>query len=167
MEEKFEKSLKIVESILRAREKGKIKLRWPLQEIYLNNIEENAIEEKVIKLLANVKEVKFGKQDEWIKETVENIEVYVPKELNEEMKKEAIVREIIRRVQETRKKQGFNIKEKIGLYLTGVEDLTEELAEKIRKGVNADYLIIGELKGEFGGSFEIFGRKIEFKFQKV
>lgn len=167
LEEKFEKSLKIVECILRAREKAKIKLRWPLQEIYLNNIEKNVIEEKVIKLLGNVKEVKFGKQDKWIKETVENAEVYVPKELNEEMKKEAIVREIIRRVQETRKKFGFNIKEKIGLYLTGVEDLIENFAEKIRKEVNAEYLIAGELKGEFGGSFEVFGRKVEFKFKKI
>ena len=170
LEENVKVAKKIIEVILRKREEQRIKLRWPLQEVYVSDVKIEKVK-KFIEILANVKKVLVGEPENkegFVVGEFENIKVYVPKELNEKMKKEAIVREIVRRVQESRKKNGFSIMEKISLYLSGnIEDLIEEFGEVIRKNVNAESIVFGELKGEYEGSFEVLGRKIEFKFSKV
>ncbi len=59
------------------------------------------------------------------REKVEGIEVYLDLKMDEELMREAYVREVIRRVQETRKRAGLNVSDYIVLGLQGDEKLLE------------------------------------------
>jgi valyl-tRNA synthetase len=90
------------------------------------------------------------------------------KKLDEELLEEALIREIIREVQELRKQHGFKVEQRITLSLDSDENtnkILEKNAEKIKEEVGAKKIFIGKLIGKFEGSLQFKERKIKIMFQ--
>jgi isoleucyl-tRNA synthetase len=126
LEEKMEKVREIVALALAKRAKAKIKVRQPLNELRIKNDELQKEKEllDLIKEELNVKKIVFDRR---IKDRVE-----LDTKLTPELEKEGLMREIIRQIQEMRKKANLTPKDKIIVYCLGTTDMIE-LLEKNKK----------------------------------
>ena len=136
----------IVESVNSVRNEKKVKMRWPLQKVILD-LNEKKLDEYsgIIKRMCNVKEVKFARTEKGRKFPFGK--VYLDTELTKELKEEALYREVIRKIQDMRKKEGFVVKDKIKLFLHGAEDI-EKFKSDLKKEVGAESIILGKSKGK-------------------
>ncbi|MFH7880694.1 MAG: isoleucine--tRNA ligase [Candidatus Aenigmatarchaeota archaeon] len=162
LEKKFEIAKEFVEAILSLRQENRIKTRWPLRKALIPIDVGDAKE--VIKVLANVKEINVGEELSFRSKETKFGKVFLDVNLYDDLKEEAIIREVIRAIQEERKKRKMNVWEKINLKINGDENIlniVEKNAEYISKEVGAESLIIGE-----GGKIEIdaLDSKIYFEF---
>jgi hypothetical protein len=112
---------------------------------------------EIIEELANVKEVKVENIEEG--KEIENGKIYLDAEITEEIKNEWLISELIRSVQDTRKKLGLEIKDKIDLYLQE-EDLFKNNKQKI-EGSTGSKITFGKIIGN-KSDFEFEGKKYEF-----
>jgi isoleucyl-tRNA synthetase len=107
----------IIEGAMTIRLKNQLKLRWPLKTLVVGGDDKvkkaATIFNDVIKQMANVKEVDFGHAS-WQHES-ETLKLWLDTELTPELKKEASVKELVRHVQEQRKKAQLVISDKINL----------------------------------------------------
>lgn len=117
----------IVTMGLKARADAKIKVRQPLQKVTAQLLEKE-MQEMILEEL-NVKEYV---EKEAMKELVELDLTITP-----ELKLEGEAREIIRVIQETRKKAGFNVEDRIMLGYKGKEDVFAAFGDLIAKEVLA------------------------------
>jgi len=136
----------IVESVNSVRNEKKVKMRWPLQKVILD-LNEKKLDEYsgIIKRMCNVKEVKFARTEKGKEFSFGKI--YLDTELTKELKEEALYREVIRKIQDMRKKEGFVVKDKIKLFLHGAEDI-EKFKSDLKKEVGAESIILGKSKGK-------------------
>jgi len=124
LNEKMERVHQIVALGLRERAKLGIKVRQPLQDI---KVSEKLIkglegaEKYIIRERLNIKNLKI---DSKLKE-----EVKLNTEITLQLKKEGMVREVIRSIQEMRKKAGLKPKDKILVYYLGSSDLNAILGQ--------------------------------------
>ena len=140
LEYSMEMALQIVEAANTIRKEQKIKLRWPLKELYISgdnrmkNIAENMSD--VLKRLCNVKEVVFGENFKLPNKTMEGYIIYLNTEMDEELKEEAMLRELLREVQTHRKEKKLVVSDKIILYLDNkrFEKYSKEIMEKVGAG---------------------------------
>ncbi|MGB9598368.1 MAG: class I tRNA ligase family protein [Minisyncoccales bacterium] len=115
LEEKMEKILKIVSLVLAERKKKKIKLRQPLSSLKLR---ERIKEKELISLLkdeVNVKEIIF---DEKLKEDFE-----LDLNLTPELKREGLLRELMRNIQDLRKEKGFLPEDEVFLKIFATSEI--------------------------------------------
>lgn len=119
--QEMKKVREIVTLALAERAKSKIKVRQPLKELRVKNNELKGEKEllDLIKDEINVKEIVF---DNKIKKEVE-----LDTEITSELREEGIVREVIRNIQEMRKKAKFKPKDKILVRFFGRVTLKEIL----------------------------------------
>jgi len=117
LERKMEKVREVVNIALAERVKAKIKVRQPLNELQITNYELKKELEllELIKDEVNVKKIVFGKV------------LKLDTRITSELKEEGIVREIIRHLQEMRKKAGLKPKDKILIRYSTTPFLTEIL----------------------------------------
>jgi len=145
--EKLEKDMKIVDALSEAansirKEKG-IKLKWPLPLIAIDaKIGDKKIKE-IIKKLCNVKDVKFGKEEQLEQKKFEHGAIYL--DLNV-LKDEALLREVVRKIQDMRKKTGLVVTDKIKLLISSAE--LKKFEQKIKKEVGAKEIIFEDNNGE-------------------
>jgi isoleucyl-tRNA synthetase len=114
---------------LKLREKAGIKVRQPLRVLKARSLSGNVALHEVLKDEINVKEVVADKnltEDVWLDTT-----------LTPELKEEGMVRELARRVQEWRKKEGLKIEERPDCVLPVTEE-EAEVAEKYREQIIKD-----------------------------
>ncbi|MCS7123153.1 MAG: isoleucine--tRNA ligase [Candidatus Aenigmarchaeota archaeon] len=173
LEREMEEVKKIINNVLSLREKAKIKLRWPLKKIVvktrgkkIKNLITNYGE--IIKNMCNAKEIVFVKKFEdknYVGEELEKLSIYIPITLDEEIKKEAFLRELIRNIQENRKKLKLKVDQKVDIYLdkkSAFIEIIESNIEKVCKEVNASTILIKENLTEcFELDFE--NKKIYYK----
>jgi len=117
LEKRMENVREVVAKSLAERAKVKIKVRQPLAKLKIKDLNLK-LEEKLLNLLkeeVNVKEIVF---DPKIKEGVE-----LDTKITPELKREGVIREIVRQVQEMRKLAGFKPKDKISLNYFGTDEL--------------------------------------------
>ncbi len=136
LEKKMDKVREIVALALAERARAGIKVRQPLLKLKVRN-DKLKIEKELLDLVKeelNVKEIVF---DSKIKEEVE-----LDTKITPELKEEGDVREIIRQIQELRKKARFTPKDKIVIYYQGEKDLKVVL-EKNKK------IILSETKANY------------------
>jgi len=226
IDEKLENDMliakQLIQSILSAREKAKMGIRWPLKEVIVSAKDKDTIDsikklEDLIKVQTNIKEVSFDEvkfktevkidyskiQPDFKKDSpgviahlashsasaiLEHIEkegkysfrhdgkkfdivkehlivrkempfnlveaafkdgfVYLNKEINEELEAEGYARELMRRIQALRKKNGFNKGDRITLFIKTDSDIIKMLAKWdviIAEKVGADKIKISEL----------------------
>ncbi len=123
LEEKMEKVREVVASALAERAKAGIKVRQPLSKLKIKN-EKLKINEELIDLIkeeVNVKEIVFDPKIEK--------EVWLDTEITTELKEEGMAREVIRQIQEMRKKAGLKPKDKISIQYFGAPELNKILAK--------------------------------------
>jgi len=117
----------IVEGLSQRAQAG-IKVRQPLNKVKITQMNSYAVPrfEEIIRDELNVKEVEWddGPQED------NNFTVTVDIELTDELKREGLMREIVRHVQSARKKAGLNVDDRIELSLvTGDENTSEAIKE--------------------------------------
>jgi isoleucyl-tRNA synthetase len=164
--EKLEKEMEIVQRIVETasairKEKG-VKLRWPLNEISLETDNDLKVFEDVIKKMCNVKKVSYGKKGFASKEFEGGV-VYLDTELTEELKEEALLREVMRKVQNIRKKMKLVVSDRIELVMSGC-DVLSRFEDLMKKEVGAEKVVFKETDGEK----LVFGdRVVKIKVKKV
>ena len=143
LEKKMEKVREIVALALAERTKAKIKVRQPLSELQITNYELRNEPEllELIKEEVNVKKITFGKT------------LKLDTKITPELKEEGIVREVIRHIQEMRKKAGLKPRDKILVRYFGTPILNEILKknEKIilKEGKIKDFQLEEKVKQIF------------------
>jgi len=136
----------IVSLALEERASVKIPVRQALQDLTINNAKLDKEYLELIKDEVNVKEIKFGNKKE--------LSVVLNTKITPELRREGIMREIVRQVNSLRKESGLTIQDKIILrYETSSEEIKKvfgEFGDKIAASVLAEKLEEGkkEVKNE-------------------
>jgi isoleucyl-tRNA synthetase len=138
---KMQKAQDIVKLALALRAEAGIKVRQPLKRIYINqdDIYETQELRKIIKEEVNIKKISCGKEEEIetlkkIKVKKENkIVVGLDIEITPELKEEGAAREIIRHIQEMRRKAGYKLDDRIFINYAGAENIFKNFGDLIKK----------------------------------
>jgi isoleucyl-tRNA synthetase len=129
----------IVSKALELRAKAGIKIRQPLQSLKIKNLKLKIGDEllDLIKGEMNVKQILFDKN---IKEEIELDTI-----ITTELKEEGILRELIRRMQDIRKKEGLKPNQMAEFYIAtdnAGKNFLVKYAKEIKKAVNAKSIIV-------------------------
>ncbi len=159
LNKKMEKTREIVRLGLAERSKHGIKVRQALQELTVKDKElknENELLD-LIKQEVNVLNIGFGK------------EIKLDTKITKQLQEQGIVREIIRNIQETRKKQKLTPKDIIIIQFKAEPDMSELLLRKekfiIKETKAKDLDLVKGLKK--GKELSINGQKIQLFIKKV
>jgi len=147
LEDNMDLVREIIQRIFAEREKGKVGVRWPLARIDIPCKDPNACKnfEDLIKKQTNIKKIVFSDK---IKDIMLDFTV------TPELELEGFTREIIRRIQNLRKKAKLKKINRISLFIKGDYDLTDT-AEEIMERVGADSLEFSKADTEFIIDFKI------------
>jgi len=177
LEEQMDVAKQVIESCLAARNSAGIKLRWPIKEVFVATSDKNAKSaikslEDIILDMCNSKSVKIVKEigkGDFAEASFDFGKVYISKKLDEKLLEEALLRELVREVQDLRKKNGFVVKDKIALCLSS-DEKTEKLLEKNRQflagEVGAKSVAVGSVEGKFKGKIEFEDKEINIGFSR-
>ncbi len=160
-----------VSSGLQQRSQNKIKVRQPLSQAKINFPELEKLKDENGKLFdelvdiflreLNVKTVVFDS-------SVEVGVAIIDTEITPELKLEGEAREIIRAIQEGRKKAGFNVEDRITLGYVGKEHVFDVFQDMITKEVLATTVVKRTLSdAEYEETVEIEGGKFAFTLKRV
>ncbi|MBI2624878.1 MAG: class I tRNA ligase family protein [Candidatus Nealsonbacteria bacterium] len=139
LNQQMEEIRQIVEKGLKARMEAGIKVRQPLQKLKIKKLRADKRLLDLIKDELNVKEVVF---DPKIKEDVD-----LDTKITHELKEEGIIREIIRYIQEMRKKAGCKPRHRVLAVYSGEGDLNGILDKNkkfILKQIRAEDFVAGK-----------------------
>lgn len=156
---------------------AKVKVRQPLKTLFTNFISEYEEMIEIVKDEVNVKEVSNQLSDQE-QESIKNMYVKVPPlfsvyarldtVITPELKLEGEAREVIRAIQEGRKKAGFNVEDRIALGYTGKETVFESFQDLIAKEVLATEVQKGTLKNaEYSETAKLDGDEFIFTLKRV
>jgi len=118
----------VVTSALELRQKSGHKVRQPLNKLKVKSLQLKGEFDGIIKDELNVKEVVF---DESMKE-----ELWLDVELTDDLKKEGVARDIIRGIQDLRKKENLNPDQSIKLVVC-VDEVTKAIVEEYKAMITA------------------------------
>jgi isoleucyl-tRNA synthetase len=181
LEKKMERVREIVALALAKRAKAGIKVRQPLQKLTLRlrpperqrRVKKNGvlrpgqeIDKELIDLIKdeiNVKEIVF---DSKIKGEIE-----LDTKINPQLKEEGIIREVIRHIQEMRKKMGLKPKDKILVFYFGSQNLNEILFKNrgiiMSEGKIKDFKIKSRGKFDFEKEIKVDQEKLYLAIKKL
>ncbi len=147
LEEKMEIARKIIEASNVIRKEHSLKLKWPLQALYVKGVDLTAVDE-IIKKLSNVKQViitdeahTFPSKEIKINNNV--INVYLDTEITDELKLECLLRELIREVQAKRKENKLVVDQKIKLTIDNQE--LKKFEDIIAESVGASEIVFSDV----------------------
>ncbi len=150
---------RIISEALQLRANAGIKVRQPLSELKIINYELRNEFLDIVKEEVNVKSIAVEKGPE------AKIELNI--EITEDLKLEGLAREIIRFVQEMRKKAGYEVDNRIRVGYTGLSETFEKFGELIAREVLADKLKKGGLiHFDCQEDIEINGEKIKIQIRR-
>jgi len=159
--EAMELGRKSVEAALALRAKLGIKVRQPLNKLIIYYQQKDGIRQ-IIADEVNVKSVEFSKD-----EVEDKSKVDLDSVITEELKKEGLLREIVRTVNQIRKEQKLTISDRVSIkYQTKdklLQDVFVEYKEEIKKSVLAD--VVEEAEG--GEEKEIDDMKLNILVEKL
>jgi|GEM_PF-153265 len=178
LEEEMKIAKQIVEACSAARQKVNLKLRWPVASVIVVSKDKKVLAtikdlKEVLLKMCNSKKIEVAGNEP--KGEFSGIEfnlgkVFVPSRLDEKLLNEALLRELVRKIQEMRKKFGFVVKDRIDLSLSS-DEKTNKILEKnkkmIAKEVGAKIVVVGATKGKFSDSLEFEDKKISIAFNKT
>ena len=159
----LEEQMKVVQDIvqkgLARRDELALGLRWPLHSLILTTKETKDFKKfkNLFMSLLNVKDVEF-KDGEF--------SVDFDSKLTPELEREGFAREIIRRIQNLRKKEGLVKDDNIKLLIKSDVDLSK-LKDEISKTVGAKEVLFSGTNLEVHAIERIKGKTFELSFQKV
>lgn len=174
---------KIVEIGLALRAENKVKVRQPLQSISVEThcmrLSKsggdacNASLLDLIKAELNVKEVKIVDKlfEEKSIKILENagLKIGLDIELNDELRNEGELRDVIRQINQMRKNSGLTISDKIVLYYQTDSERTQNVFSKFEKELMCKILAEKIIKGDFENSEELKlnSGKLLVKIEKI
>ncbi len=183
IDKKLEERMKMVDSLIEAmnyaRQEAQVKLKWPLLDVHIHPKDKKAEDaisslKDIIQNMGNVRNIHITKKLPGEPRKFEFGEL----SLGEVLMSEALVRELIRKVQMLRKEAGLKVTERISLHLETDSPTQEKLhcsRSEILEGVGGGSLEFGKLqpskeggKAAFGperGSLEFEGSKIRIWFE--
>ncbi len=143
LNEQMRKIREIITEGLQLRARARIKVRQPLSALKLEISNDKLQKEfiDIIKEEVNVKKIEFAEGIEGIERKIvvsEDGKIGLEIEISEELKLEGQAREIIRFIQEMRKKAGYEVDNKIKIWFDGVSDVWEKFGNQIAKETLAD-----------------------------
>jgi len=109
-----------------------------------------------------------AQSDDFVTEGDNTVTVVIDTKLTPELIEEGFVRETISKVQSMRKEAGFEVTDRIVLYIDNNDRIAEIVArndEKIKKVVLADHIIMGKMAG-FTKEWDINGEDVIFGVSK-
>ena len=156
LEEAMESTKKVIQEILSQREKAQLGIRWPLQSAEIKVEKVNSIKEfqEVIKRKTNIKKLEIKKGEFAVK---------LNTKLNKELEQEGYSREVMRAIQDLRKKAKLEKKDKIELFIDSNHDLSK-FKEEIKDKVGAQTLEFIEHKGQYSSKENIKGQEFLISF---
>ncbi|MEM5878911.1 MAG: isoleucine--tRNA ligase [Candidatus Aenigmatarchaeota archaeon] len=178
LEEEMKVAKQIVEACSAARQKANLKLRWPIDSVLITTKDKRVLAslkdlKEVLLKMCNAKSIKLAKEEPKGEFSVAEFslgKIFIPSKLDEKLLDEALLREIVRKIQEMRKKFGFVVAERIVLSLSS-DEKTNKLLEKnkkmIEKEVGAKSVVVGKTKGRFSETLEFEDKKINIAFSKA
>ena len=145
---------------LSLRAKAGLKVRQPLASVTVPSLGEHVDFESVLIDELNVKAVKTGK------------EVVIDEKLTPELKREGMMREVVRHVQSARKKAGLNIDDRIELALMTLPDKSLELEKAIEEHmdvIKAETLTrsFGDVKDGYDETVSVEGHELRISLKKA
>ena len=133
LDQKMELTRKIVNLGQKARIKAKIKVRQPLLELQIKDCQLTNEFLDLIKEELNIKKIqsvpKLAEGENWVIEGDEQLKVSLNTEITPELKKEGMLREVIRQIQEARKELGLKQKDKITIQFFASDGMSEIINE--------------------------------------
>lgn len=158
-------SVKIIfEALTALRQERGIKLRWPVDKMFVQMQKPPRQLKEVIKYICNVKDVVFVKKLTGRKKGFEGGALSIGKPLMDE----AFIRELIRKTQELRKEAGLKVHEKINLFLDAdceAQRILNKFKAEIIAGTGSKKI---KFKGEERkGILEFEGKAVVIGFKKA
>lgn len=178
LEAEMQVAKRIVEYANAARQLADIRLRWPVGEIFVQTKDKKAAAtvknlQQVLTRMCNCKKVSVVNKKpkgDFAEAVFDYGTIYVNKILDEKLLEEAMLKELIRHIQDMRKKNGFNVKETISLTI----ESDKETADTINKNkkyllheVGAKKVAVGKLSGNYKSELNFENKKISIAFSKV
>lgn len=161
LEEDFALAFQLIESGLKERDKIQTGLRWPLAKAVIYSSKRFSKDaEDIISRQLNVKKIEFKKSNE--------IKVILDAKMTSELEAEGFSRELVRRIQDERKRKGMKKNEVISLKVYSEKNLAEMLKEHskfIRERTNSKNIEFSD--GKVPGDAVVFTAKertISFNF---
>lgn len=178
IDEKLEKQMEVVRAIFEgcacARNKAKLKLRRPVRKVIVVSKKAEVKEavkrlSKILTRVCNAKEVEVSSKpvEGLVSATFDYGSVQIDASMNEQLKAEALLRELIRNVQELRKREGLKVTQriKLGLFCDPRSvSIIRKYEERIKREVGA-YQLLLDLVGEARGKVEFEGMCVEISFK--
>ncbi|MSU75243.1 MAG: isoleucine--tRNA ligase [Candidatus Magasanikbacteria bacterium] len=154
--EEMEVARKIVELGLALRAEAKQKVRQPLSQLTINN---EHLSHELLQIIAdelNVKKVEFAEYVEegadWVSKEEGKVKVWLNIKIDEQLKKEGLLREVIRAINQMRKEQKLTINDQVVVsYATSDADLLtvfEKYNDELKRSVLATALKPGAADGQ-------------------
>lgn len=132
-----------VNQALSMRAKERVKIRQPLASVTIPDFGESVDFESILKDELNVKSVQKGS------------ELALDFEITPELKREGLVREVIRHVQSARKNAGLNVDDRIKLSLSTEDGELRESIDEHRDTIMSETLAIALDSANYGYSTEV------------
>ncbi|HJW96761.1 MAG TPA: isoleucine--tRNA ligase [archaeon] len=157
----------LIESLNSARQEAGVKLKWPLLEIHVHPKDKKAEDavanlKEIIQNMGNVRNVILLKKLPKEGKRFEHGEFV----LGEVLMNEALVRELIRKIQMLRKEEKLKVTQRISLVLetdSGTQEKLHSAKSEVLEGVGAGSLEFRKLKEE-KGKLEFEGAKVRIWF---
>lgn len=159
LEEKFEVLGLIIKEGMSQREKIGYGVRWPLSkaEIKIKDLSLLKNMDEILKMQLNVKEIKVSKGE---------FSVKLDEKITKELEIEGYTREIMRRIQSLRKKEGLKKEDRIKLVINSSYNISK-FKEEIMNKVGANSLEFNGKLFKVASKENIKGNEFEISFQKV
>ncbi|MCR4908578.1 MAG: isoleucine--tRNA ligase [Lachnospiraceae bacterium] len=112
--------------------------------------------------------IEMSNREGFVEQSWGEVTVVLDTNLNEELIEEGFVRELISKIQTMRKEAGFEVMDKITIYLTGNDRLGEYLtrhAEVVKKENMADEIVVGSTEG-YTKEWDINGEGVTLAVKK-
>ncbi len=141
---------------LSLRAKAQLKVRQPLASITVPSLGEHVDFEPILLDELNVKAVKIGK------------EVAIDENITPELKREGLMREVVRHVQAARKEAGLNVDDRIQLALQTTSDQLQTAITEHLETIKAETLAnsSGEVLNGFEVSVKVEGEALKISLTK-
>ncbi len=177
LEESVDLARELGEVVRAMRQKAEVKLRWPLNKLVVQGERTELSKlmrgKEVLKSLTNVKEIEFTEEkpkerEGYVVESYGELSLYLDVRLDEDLKHEALFRELIRAIQAARKEHGLKVEQKIAIRLRAGEELADYLERNLSRlmdeiGASKVEFVTKELENEV----ECLGAKVEFEFDLI
>jgi valyl-tRNA synthetase len=174
LESRMEAVKNMIETINFARQDKGTKLRWPIRSVDVWPAKGKGGELRkvvgsfggVIKGMGNVKELRVARKGKPAGKAF----VLGKLRLGEVMLDEAMLRELIRKVQVARKEKNLFVRDRIDIWFdadAGTRETLKKNGNELLVGVGAAKMSFCEIEGEGLGSLDFKGKKIRFEFEKV